>query len=71
MTRDEFIDSYLTQSNALKLRTPDGYQVGNRKFVALECHCGEEMCRGWAMVRADPDEIEWHQKRNGRASRDG
>jgi hypothetical protein len=66
MTRDEFIDGYVSRSNKNYLgleRTPDGYRWGhgpNQRKVALPCACGDDKCQGWAMVSVDPEMLEDH-----------
>lgn len=77
MTREEFITGYMARSGMpAKWRTPDGYAcpVSNEPGldhlppltrVALECHCGEEGCEGWAMIPGDAESIAVHRWRNG------
>lgn len=51
MTKDEFIDGYLSRSGITQYRTPDGYDIPDAGgAVALPCVCGEENCDGWAMI---------------------
>lgn len=69
MTREEFVESW-TSNSGLPNYTLDGELVtislGNgetwRKH-ALECHCGEEGCNGWAMV-SDGNQ-NFHKFQNG------
>lgn len=64
MTRDEFIDGYMTRSGIdPNLRLPDGYDVpGYIPRIALPCACGEEQCEGWAMIANTPAEIATHRE---------
>jgi len=64
MTRDEFIDGYLGRSQLEKYRTSDGFHVPrSQRRYALPCHCGEEVCKGWAMIIEEL--IEEHMQRDG------
>jgi hypothetical protein len=53
MTRDEFIDRWVAAIKQLSggiERTDYGALWEGQKFFALPCDCGEEGCKGWAMV---------------------
>jgi hypothetical protein len=61
MTRDEFIDYWLANSDGLgESRLADGVLVSGRPWRALPCACPEPGCRGWAMV---PDDLVEHHMR--------
>lgn len=54
MTKDEFIDGYLSRSGLQQYRTPDGYLIpGVPERIALPCECGEDCCEGWQMVNKE------------------
>tara|TARA_Y100001947_G_C10336377_1_gene303204 strand:+ start:470 stop:754 length:285 start_codon:yes stop_codon:yes gene_type:complete len=69
MTREEFVDSWMGLSGftdysldgeVVTLKLDDG---GTWTKHALECHCGEEGCNGWAMI---PDGNQnFHKYQNG------
>jgi hypothetical protein len=64
MTREEFIDGYITRSELQKYRTVDGWAHNGSTHVALPCQCGEDGCDGWAMVSScHADDVEWHISR--------
>jgi hypothetical protein len=84
LTRDEFIDWYMANSRIpASYRTGDGFRFTPPDLVdrygepivlgrvALPCYCGDEKCRGWAMVPLHPDLIELHQRTAGRPRREG
>jgi len=53
MTREEFIDYYLSNSCLpAESRTADGFHAEGMRgpWHAVPCDCGEESCQGWAMV---------------------
>lgn len=50
MTKDEFIDVYLSRSELTLYRTSDGFEIDGLRSVALPCACGEDSCEGWAMI---------------------
>jgi len=60
MTKDEFIDRFITASGMPKAcRTPDGVKDGRFEMVAVPCTCGgsySDPCAGWQMVRPSPAE---------------
>lgn len=58
LTRNEFIDGYLSRSNLSRYRTTDGYQINKYRRFALPCSCGEEGCEGWAMIPEST--VKWH-----------
>jgi len=63
MTRDQFIEGYLTRSGLpMSAKTKDGFRIGDREYVALPCACGDEMCDGWAKVANDPEDIALHNR---------
>lgn len=58
MTRDDFIDGYLKRSGFEQYRTPEGFAIGDRAYIALPCKCGDEVCEGWQMVnKTDHDDF--------------
>ena len=69
MTREEFVEGYMTRSDMLPYTlegevvtytASDGYALVRH---ALECHCEEDGCEGWAMI---PDGSQnWHKFQNG------
>src|SRR4029077_12503361 len=67
MTRDQFIHDYLRNSGLpFRCKTVTGLRIGKRSRVALPCACGEESCRGWAMINDDPADIADHNRFYGR-----
>jgi hypothetical protein len=50
MTRDEFITGYLQRSGLEQYRTPEGFDIEGRAYIALPCDCDDEICEGWKMV---------------------
>lgn len=71
LTKDEFIDGYMKAANIdPAFRTPDGFQRPSSQGqllgkIALRCYCGHDICRGWAMIRNDPDDIAHHKEFTG------
>lgn len=58
MTRDEFINGYLERSGFKQYRTPEGFAIDDRVYIALPCSCGDEVCEGWQMVnKKDHDDF--------------
>jgi hypothetical protein len=43
MTKEEFILGYCNRSNIT-------IEQFNDTFVALPCNCGDDSCRGWAVI---------------------
>jgi hypothetical protein len=64
MTRAEFIAGYVERSGLRKEATilGDGFIVAGRKFLALPCACGEDVCQGWAKVSNTAEDIEDHMR---------
>ena len=65
VTREEFIEAYADrcgEGGVTVGRRADGITFGDRKRVALPCRCGEENCRGWAMISDDQDSIDDHME---------
>lgn len=61
MTRDQFIEGYLSRSGIpMSAKTDDGFRVGGREYVALPCACGDEKCDGWAKVSKNDEDIATH-----------
>lgn len=60
MTREEFIDGFTSRSKLEQYRTPTGYKIGSREYLALACACGNDLCEGWAMVNAA--EVDTHEQ---------
>lgn len=66
MTREEFIDGYMERSGLdANCRTERGFRIGHIERIALPCTCGDEACKGWAMVPTDFAED--HMRRYGTA----
>lgn len=55
MTRDQFIDDYMTRSHIdLAHRTAVGFHVkGSDPRIAAKCSCSDPQCQGWAMIRLE------------------
>lgn len=63
LTRDEFIERYLIRSDLpLSYKVDGGFDFDGRRYLALPCACGDDMCEGWAKVRDDPEEIATHMR---------
>lgn len=60
MTKDEFIDAYISRSGGKIERTADGMKMGEWEQVALPCACGEDGCEGWAMITNNSWSIRSH-----------
>lgn len=51
MTKDEFIDGYMSRSQiSSDDRTPNGFIFADNEFIAEPCECGDEICTGWSVV---------------------
>ncbi len=55
LTRDEFIEGWLEVSRESGdiVRHSDGFEVSGRRYWALRCACGDDMCNGWALRGAE------------------
>lgn len=53
MTIEEFIDDYCRLSSMPQ-------EVFREHFVALQCNCGDEACKGFAVVSKNPEAIRNH-----------
>lgn len=53
MTKEEFKENYCTQSS-IPLADFD------KDMVVLPCHCGDELCNGWAAVSNNALSIKAH-----------
>lgn len=54
MTRDEFIQQYAPGQNVSREFSTLGFvTIAGTVRNALPCACGEDGCKGWAMVGAD------------------
>lgn len=75
MDRAEFVEGYMTRSGLLPY-TLDGEIVtylmdDGEAWIqhALECHCAEDGCEGWAMIPHGSHH--WHKFQNGLTDMDG
>ena len=70
MTKEEFIAGYVERSRpgtpSIEA-TKDGCRARGNEWLALPCHCGEDVCDGWAMIRDDAESIADHLRFHGRA----
>lgn len=60
MTRDEFIDGYVTRyqrHTSSIVRTPLGFRIADHEYVAMPCDCGSDGCAGWAMIANDGEHM--------------
>jgi hypothetical protein len=55
MTKEEFENCYISHSKITQ-------KFYDEHFITLPCHCGEDICDGWAAVRNDQDSIDMHNK---------
>jgi hypothetical protein len=65
MTREEFIESYVERSRVHYpsiQKTEDGFVLGSRRRIALPCNCGDDECKGWAMVSSEQEDIDTHMQ---------
>jgi len=48
MTRDEFVEQFLTKSGlSFKFKTATGFKMGKLEYDAVPCNCGKYDCLGW------------------------
>lgn len=47
MTREEFIEEYCQRSGI-------SWEELSKRREAIPCTCGEDLCKGWAMVSVEP-----------------
>src|SRR5690554_5487013 len=68
MTREEFIDRYIANSDGRlspSMRREWGVQIEDDIIrIALPCACGEASCQGWAMIQGHPDTLALHFRLN-------
>lgn len=59
MDREQFIAAYCEASESGSVVTRE-WILAN--FVALPCACGDESCKGWAMIHNTPEMIALHSE---------
>lgn len=71
LTEDAFLTAYTKAQGAMATiaRTPTGFTVGARPYVALRCQCAAADCPGWAVVHDDPDAIRHFHRLFGASDR--
>jgi len=65
MTKEEFIEYWYNNTDA----DPETKARRKKSMIAVECNCGEKICKGWAMIPNNETMIELYDKLHGRSSK--
>jgi hypothetical protein len=55
ISKETFIDGYCSRSGITREELFE-------RSVVLPCACGDEQCKGWAVIENAPHSIDWHMR---------